>query len=347
MDPLVLLRGVREVAALANPGEPEAVAQRDFDAARAASAAHAALPPARRITERLKLSWTEVLAIAHAPEEEWSKLLGAKDKSLRRTDWLTDEHVAAVLGLAAARLGADTMSVTEYDVERRKLVAADRARWLHGRQLLLPTPRQIVGKTGSWDEALRVAGLKSENERDPRPREKRAPSFVDLSERFHDHYGVEPTAADLIAFAKGNGIPYPDPRKSKFSVARDEWLAKLRTRGLPAPKNLHRSPGRLRKGTHPAPRPDYSRDVGAALPGERRLGEHRLSKWSREDCIDAVARYLASLGGARSTQRGYTAWAATQESAPVTATLQLHGRWNVLRREAQERLNEAHRRHAA
>ncbi len=42
-----------------------------------------------------------------------------------------------------------------------------------------------------------------------------------------------------------------------------------------------------------------------------------------------------------------TAWAAAQESAPVTATLQLHGQWNVLRREAQERLNGTHRRDAA
>jgi hypothetical protein len=107
-------------------------------------------------------------------------------------------------------------------------------------------------------------------------------------------------------------------------------------RGLPAPKNLHRSPGRLPKGSRPAPRPDYSRDVGAALPGERRLGEHRLSKWGREDCIENVARYLASLGGTRSTQRGYTAWAAAQESAPCASTLRLHGRRNDLRREAQE-----------
>jgi tRNA nucleotidyltransferase/poly(A) polymerase len=158
VDPLVLLRDVREVAALANSNEPEAVTQCKR------STAHGALPPARGITERLKLSWTEVLAIAHAPAEEWSKLLGAKDKSLRAIDWLTDEHVAAILGLAAARLGEDTVSVTEYDLERRKLVTADRARWL-------PTPRHIVRKTGSWDEPLRVAGLKSENERDPRPRE--------------------------------------------------------------------------------------------------------------------------------------------------------------------------------
>ena len=70
-----------------------------------------------------------------------------------------------------------------------------------------------------------------------------------------------------------------------------------------------------------ASRPDYSRDVGAARPGERRLGEHRLSKWSREDCIASVARYLEDAAGSRSTLRGYSRWAAKQESAPVAATL--------------------------
>jgi hypothetical protein len=335
----MLLQGVREVAAIANPNEPEAVTQRNFDAKRERSTAHAALPPARRITERLKLSWAEVLAIAHAPEAQQNKLLGAKDKSLWATDWLTNEHVAAVLGLAAARLGADTVSVTEYDAERRKLVAADHARWLHGRHLLLPTPKQIVHKTGSWDEALRIAALKVPNKRAPRPREKRAPPLMDLIERFHDHYGVQPHATDLIAFAKGNGIPYPDPRKNKFSVARTEWLAKRRAQGLPDPKRALRPPGRRPKGSSPAPCPDYSRDVGAALPGERRLGEHRLSKWSREDCIASVASYLASLGGREhSTLRGYTTWAAAQESAPVIATVELHGSWETMRKLAQEEL---------
>lgn len=38
-------------------------------------------------------------------------------------------------------------------------------------------------------------------------------------ERFHDYCGVQPTAQDLMAFARGNGIPYPDPRLPAFG----EW----------------------------------------------------------------------------------------------------------------------------
>ena len=188
----MLLRGVREVAALAQPDDPGSVTQRAFDAARARSAAHADLPPARRTTERLGLPWRDVLALAHEPVEEQNKLLGAKDRSLRADDWLTDEHVVAVLGLAAARIGMDTVSLAEYDAERRKLVRAN-GRRVNGHGLLLPTPRQIVHKTGSWDEALRLAGLRLPGERAPRTREQRAPSLVDLMERFHDHYGVQPT----------------------------------------------------------------------------------------------------------------------------------------------------------
>lgn len=327
---------MREVAALADPDEPKMVRQRAFDAAREHSPVHADLPPARRITERLGLSWREVLSIAHEPERQQSKLLGAKDKSARVEDWLTEEYVAAVFGLVAARLSADTVSVTDYDSERRTILAADAKRPVHGRALLLPTPRQIVHAFGSWDDALRVAGLKLPHERSPRPREKRAPPLVDLMERFHDHYGVRPTVKDLMAFARGNGIPYPDPRKTSFTAARDEWLAQRRARNLPNPKSMRRPPGRRPGNRRPAPRPDYSRDVGAARPGERRLGEHRLAKWSREDCVASVARYLRSLNGARSTQRGYTAWAAAQESAPVLATIELHGGWETPRREAQE-----------
>src|SRR5690348_980370 len=101
----MLLQGVREVAAIANPNEPESVTQRNFDAERERSTAHAALPPARRITERLKLSWAKVLAVAHEPEGEQNRLLGLKDKASSSADWLSEKHVAAMLRLVAGRLG--------------------------------------------------------------------------------------------------------------------------------------------------------------------------------------------------------------------------------------------------
>ncbi len=342
-EPLILLHGVREVAALANPNEPQAVTQRAFDAARKRSTTHANMPPARRITERLKLRWSVLLAVAHKSERWQAHELGAKSQGPTSLSWLTEEHVTAVLQLVAGRLTADTVSIRQYEAECEELLRVDRARWFHGRNLLLPTPRQIVTKVGSWDKALRKAGLKLPHERAPRQREKRAPPLPDLMERFHDKYGVQPTSPELQEFARGNGIPYPDPRRVKFSTGLEEWLAQRRTNDLLDPKVVRRRRGPPPRNSPPAPRPDYSRDVGAARPGERRLGEHRLSKWSREDCIASVARYLEHAAGSRSTERGYTTWAAAQESAPVLSTVKLHGTWETMRKLAQERLAAGYR----
>jgi len=323
VEPLLLLRGVRCVAALANPDEPTAATQRAFDAARERSPEHVALPPARRITEQLRLPWREVLAVAHESERQQAQLVGAKTRA-SAANWLTAEHVTVALRLVAARLGADSLTTGEYRVERARLLAADRARWQHGRWLLLPDDEQVIAVAGSWDAALRDAGLETTAERRP-ARERGASGLADLMERFHDHYGVQPSLRNLRAFALGNGIPYP-MRTQPFGAAVAEWVASRRERGLPEPRVVKRVGGRGHKA------PDYSADVGAARPGER-----RLAKWTRADCAAAVARYLAQLpSGERSTERGYADWAATQprDTAPVMSTILSLGGWEATRRAA-------------
>ena len=216
MDALALLEGVREVSALANPEEPTATAQRAFDRERERSADHARLPPARRITERLRLPWRDVLAVAHEPEARQAQLLGTKTRARPAQDWLTAEHVVTTLQLVAASLGADSLTTGEYRGERARLLARDRARWRYGRCLLLPDDEQVISVAGSWDAALRLAGLKTTAER--RPAHRGGAALVDLMERFHDYYGVRPSLRNLQAFALGNGIPYP-MRKQPFGVA--------------------------------------------------------------------------------------------------------------------------------
>jgi hypothetical protein len=329
MEPLLLLRGVREVATLANPDHPEAATQRAFDAAREHSPEHAALPPARRITERLRLPWREVLAVAHEPEEKQAKLLGVKTKASSDIDWITEEHVVAVLQIVAYRLGVDTLSLNEYRVERERMLSADRARWLHGRRLLLPTDGQIMAAMGSWDDALRLAGLRAPRERGPTSKTTNSPTFVDLMERFYDAHGVQPTARALKEFARANGIPHPNSRGGNvFSTALREWKERRHAAGLSAPRVVRHNGGRGSKA------PDYSADMGAALPGER-----RRDGWDRDACVAAIGRYLAQLRpGERSTSRGYRDWASAQEHAPAMTTIQLHGGWEALRRQAQERV---------
>ncbi len=231
------------------------------------------------------------------------------------------------LQLVAARLGVDSLTTAEYRVERAQLLALDRSRWFHGRWLLLPDDEQAITVAGSWDEALRLAGLKTTAERRRAHREGAA--LVDLMERFHDYYGVQPSLRNLRAFALGNGISYP-MRTQPFGLAVAEWIASRHARGLPAPRVVKRVGGRGHKA------PDYSVDVGAA-----RAGERRLAKWTRADCAAAVARYLAQLlNGERSTERGYTDWAATQPrgAMPAISTILALGGWEATRREAQERL---------
>jgi hypothetical protein len=327
-EPLTLLRGAREVAALASPGEPLSATQRAFDAARAGSPAHTGLPRARQITEYLGLTWREALVVAHEPEARQNQLLAVKARG-SRADWITTEHVVAILRLAARRLGADSLTTGEYRAARATLLAAERYRPRNDRWLLLPDDEQIIACAGSWDTALVLAGLAATRDRRASRDHSGAPTLVDLMERFHDEHGFQPSARDLRAFARGNGVPYPSERAQRFGAAVAEWVASRSARGLPEPRVVQRVGGRGKRA------PDYSGNVGAARPGER-----RREKWTRTGCAAAVARYLTQLRrGERSTQRGYADWAAAQPrgAAPAVATIQEFGGWEAVRRDAHAR----------
>lgn len=235
-----------------------------------------------------------------------------------------------MLQLAAGRLGADTVSTNEYRVEREKVLAEDRARWLHGRDLLLPTAEQIVYAAGSWDGALRFAGLRPSRNVGPRRKKPNAPSLPDLMERFYEAHGVVPTARALEAWARASNIPYPSPQghPNAFHNAREEWIERRHATGEPDRKLPPHG-----KGRPTTARPDYSTNKGAPLPGER-----RRDRWDKESCVAAVARYVAQLPPrerARSTSRGYRAWVAEQEHAPTMTTIQERCKsWEAARRAA-------------
>jgi hypothetical protein len=134
-----------------------------------------------------------------------------------------------VLQLAAGRLGADTVSTNEYRVEREKVLVVDRARWLHGRDLLLPTAEQITVATGSWEEALRIAGLRPPRNVGPKQKRPNAPPLADLMERFYDAHGVQPTRPALQEWASASNIPYPSPKgRNAYHNAREEWIERRR-----------------------------------------------------------------------------------------------------------------------
>jgi hypothetical protein len=325
-EPLTLLRGVREVAALANPAAPLTVTQAAFDTARTRSPAYAGMPRAKRITEQLRLRrWSVVLTVAHEPEGKHNHLLGWKTME-EDADWLTVEYVASVLKLVAHRLGADTVSRPDYRDEREKLLAEDRKRWLHGQQLLVPKSAQIEQVMGTWTAALQAAGLRTRSEGVVERNATRAPTHAELLDLFWKHYPVLPTKRDLQAFALGNSIPYPTEAKAKFGEERDAWAEARRAEGVAVPDE-------------PPPhgeRADYSRDAGEALPGAR-----RRRRWGNAaDCVAAVKRYVEELRpGERAGAESYRAWARRQAGgAPAPKELEQHGGWAAVWRLARDEL---------
>jgi hypothetical protein len=328
MDQLALLRCVREVAAVANPDDPAATTQRAFDDARGFSTT--SLPQAKRIAEHLSLSWRDVLAVTLAPESEQNKLLGVWTREAR-ADWLTREGVRSALRVVALRREATSLTTGEYRTERTAMLVADRRRWMHGGGLRLPTDEQIIAVTDSWDAALRLAGLAVKV---PRARVAQVVlTRVEVIERFYEHYSKRPSRPELEAFARGNNIPMRAERDRKWSAIVAEWERLRRERGLPPPRVAPRLPGRPTPKRQRTRTAHYGQDVGAARPGEQRI----MGKWTREKCAAAVACYLAQLPkGARSTERGYADWAASQprDSVPAMATIQEYGGWEWVRREA-------------
>lgn len=79
--------------------------------------------------------------------------------------------------------------------------------------------------------------------------------------------------------------------------------------------------------------PDYSQDVGAALPGERR---GRKAWDDVDELANWVARDLAELPrGQRPTKRRYDEWAATTDGAPWASKFDRHGGWSTVLARAQ------------
>jgi hypothetical protein len=346
VESLQLLQSVREVTLAANPSEPTAVSQRAFDAARTnahgESGNDASLPVARNIAKTLRLPWHEVVAVAHEPEDVQNHRLSQK-QTVPYQDWLTHEYVGSVLKLAAHRLGTNTLTPDRYRAVAASLAAADDKRWLHGRQILVPSDDQIIAAcggsaAGGWDRALALAGLKPRPGLGDQGLSRKAPPITDVMERFYDAHGVQPSARTLKAFARANGIPYAREEHKKWSEWLVDWKQSRRARGLPEPRVVEHVGGRGVKA------PDYTANVGAARPGER-----RLNQWTEEACVVSVQRYLAQLpSGKRSSKRGYDDWAKRQNPrAPASSNFDPRGGWESIRRRAIANLTNSEETRAA
>jgi len=305
---------------------PASISTRAWDDARPRSERFADVPSAKRICEHLGLPWAKVRELAFmAPASQRIALGHALND--QQGNWLTPEYSDFVLALIARRLGARTLTPRQYRVETTAMLRADRARRLHGGQLRLPTEDQISAVAGDWDRALAHAGL-AERPRGGgnRPRTRSA-TVVEVLERCFERYGTEPTSAELMDFVRGNRIPLAAKSGRNWASYVEEWKAGRRARGLPVPDGPPPTDERW----------DYSQDIGAALPGERR----RRSWDDFDELVEWVMRYLAQLRpGDRSNERGYTDWAAEQHGAPWPSAFDAHGSWTVVREAAQLRFGQ-------
>lgn len=316
---MLLLRVVREVAESAGLEEPASISQRRWETARDAHHRWSDAPPARRITERIGLPWSKALEAAFSTIRGQEVVLSQMTRVRDEDNSMTSDYCVYALRLIAQRLGSDTIYIHEYKAERDRLMANDARRWLHGRQLRLPTDAQVVVVFHSWSAALAAAGLS------PLPRVgwvHRAPTIIDLLDRCYAIYGTQPSARELKAFARGNGIAFPFIQTRKWSEEVADWKQTLSERGLPVPDGL---PPRDQ-------RPSYGDDVGAKQAGER----GRENWTERAVCVEWVARYLRELeAGRRASVRDYRAWRRANPGAPTFDTIYRHGGWGVVRQDAE------------
>lgn len=320
---------------LVNTDEPTQITQHDFDAAaeQAASNGGPRLPEAKRITERLRKKWREVLTIAHEPPEKHSHLLGVKEKKEPAQDWLTDEYVAHVVRRVANRLGVTTLSPVAYGAERDAMLAEDARHWSHRRPLLLPSANAIVTKLGDWDAALRLAGL-AVNAHPPR---RTGVSRLDVMDAFYDKHDEQPSWKALYEFARVSNICMSREGGQKWSETITAWRQRRHDRGFPEPRVVIRGGRSPRADPNRNKRPAYS---AGASPISAAGGTPHLRDWSeRSDCVAQMERYLRSLAPAEhSTKRGYAAWAREQDGAPAYSSFDQHGGWESVRRDALKHL---------
>jgi hypothetical protein len=325
-EPLVLLHVVRDVARSSPADEPRRISTRSWDAARELSERFVGVPAARRICEHLRLSWEKIRELAvmsgHAQRVALGHALGGE-----QADWLTKEYGCFALRLIARRLGAATLTPGQYRAARRAMLGSDRGRRSIARCVPIPTAEQIEALAGSWDEALAYAGLAPRRGLGGHHARVGPVPIVEVLDRCYEHHGTEPTPTELVLFARANGIPFPRKERGRPYISYvKEWKHGRSARGLDVPD-----------GPPPkSERPDYSRDVGAALSGESRA----KSAWSDHDEVLAwVARYLVELKPReRASQRAYDAWARQHNGAPWASVLERHGGWVAVRKEAWERI---------
>lgn len=310
------LRGLVSVVAVVartiEPKAPEKVSQRHYDTARGV-AGHPDAPTAKQTAARLGMPWKEVLALALDPTRSVDSVLGKKEGE-EDQPWLTSEDVRAALRIVARRLGKQTLKPVEYREERRLMLGRARRSYQHRAELSLPTEGQIERITGSWDEALEIAGLKSR----PLSGGGTGVPIVAVLELFLETFGYLPGVSQLEGFARVQGVPLVKRERGKpyadyiaeLTVERAEWG----------------------KWTPAKPLSGAKPKLDAPVPGLTALltrfpdAQKRRKRWTPEECIEALARLLTEWpNDRRLTEDAYQEASRSRDDLPSLSSLQRRG----------------------
>ncbi|MFN8204489.1 MAG: hypothetical protein U0S48_18185 [Solirubrobacteraceae bacterium] len=220
--------------------------------------------------------------------------------------------MALALRDVARSLGQRTLSAREYEDVRVRTVRHARRRRIAVR---MPTVGQIEAAAGGWEQACRIAGLR------PGTCHERPGGIavVDALEIAVDALGVVPSRRQLERLARHNEVALARPTRPRAETIAE--VARRRAqRGLSMP------------GPAVGARvEDFEVDV-PALRGPR--AHH--SRWTREQCVAAVAAWLADLAPhERPTQRSYARWWAMHPGRPAASALGRHGGLRRLRQTAE------------
>jgi hypothetical protein len=282
-----LLQMVTAIANAVNPNDPLSTTQKQFDDNRE-SAGFPGAPRAFRIAARLKRSWAEVLRLSQANPRSQSHALGARRVSYREK--LTKAEVEHYLQAATRYLGTKTVRVSEYDEYRQGLIDEDNRRYLHrdGLDETMPTSLTIIQVAGSWEEALKWAGL----ENPTIPRKKLYPADQALDDFIAD-YGFAPMLKMLVDYQAKRRL-VTEGYTGDFRAWRDE---QLRT-------GIASRHGKVQAFTHiaQAPKGWEETPITPAPDGyhQRRRGEVDL-----EACKEALMEAIQLAEGKRLTQDLY------------------------------------------
>lgn len=303
--PELLLAVLREVLVHASPDAPASVTQRAYNEARA-SAGHPDAPRADKLTRRFGVPWPRLCAEAVARDDAAYTLAVASKGRVRPV--LTEAEIVAALRTAAARLGTDQITSTDYETARTQINADIARRHRHGAHIKpLPSADTLLKNATSWGTALAAAGLVQSDGARRRPMPK--PEAVGL---FVEHCGFLPAIMELRWFGRHHRIALASHQNEPHQAAVDQarQRAAKEARWFPAgrPRPLPPDWKDLASESSPA-----TLDAAARYPAVNRAG------YSFEQVQAGISRAFDLCdAGERLTTRRYRVLSQTHGLPPLS-----------------------------